>query len=382
MIEWIQQAAEYAIPFLIVLSVLVFVHELGHYLAARACGVKVETFSIGFGKEIGGFTDRAGTRWKFSLIPLGGYVQMFGDADPSSAEVDVAKMQSMTAAERKHAFYYKSVWQRALIVFAGPAINFIYAILVMAALFVIQGQPYTPASIGGLVEGSAAKEAGFQLEDTVTSINGKKVDSFQELQRIVTVNLGREMVFGIDRKGEALTLTASPKVIEQTDRFGFRHQVGRLGIESVPGKAEIKKHNLVSGFVASLEETWSMVTNTLRAIGQMITGTRSPEELGGVIRIGAYAKQFAQDGVMALIMFSAIISVNLGLINLFPIPLLDGGHLMFFAWEATAGKPMHEKVRDVSLRIGYGLVIMLMVYATFNDLSQLRFFSYLKDLVS
>lgn len=382
MIEWIQQAAAYAIPFLIVLSVLVFVHELGHYLAARACGVKVETFSIGFGKEIGGFTDKSGTRWKFSLIPLGGYVQMFGDTDPSSADVDLEKMKSMSAAERKQAFYYKSVWQRALIVFAGPAINFVYAIVVMAALFTIQGQPYTPATIGGLVENGAAQQAGFQLKDTVVSINGKKVDSFQELQRIVTVNLGREMTFVVDRNNEQVTLNASPKVIEQTDRFGFRHQVGRLGIESIPDKAEIKKHTPISAFVASLEETWSMVTNTLRAIGQMITGTRSPEELGGVIRIGAYAKQFAQDGIMALIMFSAIISVNLGLINLFPIPLLDGGHLMFFAWEATAGKPMHEKVRDVSLRIGYGLVIMLMVYATFNDLSQLRFFSYLKNLVS
>ena len=382
MVEWIQHAAGYAIPFLIVLSVLVFVHELGHYLMARWCGVKVETFSIGFGKEIGGFTDRTGTRWKFSLVPLGGYVQMFGDTDPSGVEVDLDKMHEMTPAERKHAFFYKSVWQRALIVFAGPAINFVYAVLVMTALFAIQGQPYTPTQIGGLVKGGAAEKAGFQLNDKVDAVDGHKIDSFQELQRVVTVNLNREMTFDINRNGQTVTIKASPEKFEQTDRFGFHHQVGRLGIESVQGKAEIKHHTIVSAFGAACDETWSMITNTLKAIGQMISGTRSPEELGGVIRIGAYAKQFAQDGIMALIMFSAIISVNLGLINLFPIPLLDGGHLMFFAWEATAGKPMHEKVRDVSVRIGYGLVICLMVYATFNDLSQLRFFSYLKSLVS
>ncbi len=382
MVEWIQQAAGYAIPFLIVLSVLVFVHELGHYLMARWCGVKIVTFSIGFGREIAGFTDKSGTRWKLSLVPLGGYVQMYGDADPASIDVDLDKIEHMSPAEKQQAFFYKSVWQRALIVVAGPAINFIYAILVLTALFAIQGQPYTPAQIGGLVENGAAQKAGFQLNDKVLGVNNGKIDSFQELQRFVTVNLNREMKFSVERNGQMVNIVASPEVIEQTDRFGFRHQIGRLGIESVQGKAEIKRHTIVSAFGAALQETWSMTTNTLKAIGQMISGTRSPEELGGIIRIGAYAKQFAQDGVMALIMFSAIISVNLGLINLFPIPLLDGGHLMFFAWEATAGKPMHEKVRDVGVRIGYALVITLMVYATFNDLSQSGFFHYLKNLVS
>ena len=380
--EWINHIAAYAIPFIAVLSVLVFVHELGHYLVARWCGVKVETFSIGFGKEIAGFTDKAGTRWKFSLVPLGGYVQMFGDNDPASAHVDLDKIEHMNAEERKVAFFYKPVWQRAAIVFAGPAINFLYAILVMTALFTIQGQPYTPAVVGGLVKGGSADQAGFQLKDKVVAVNGQHIESFQELQRLVTVNLGREMRFNVQRGDENLTINAAPKVEEQKDRFGFQHRVGRLGVESVGGKTEIKQHTVLSALVAATEETWSMTTSTLRAIGQMITGTRSTEELGGIIRIGAYAKQFAADGIMALIMFSAIISVNLGLINLFPIPLLDGGHLMFYAWEATAGKPMHEKVREAGIRLGYGFVIILMVYATFNDLSQLRFFSYLKNLVS
>jgi regulator of sigma E protease len=381
MLEWITQILGYAVPFVVVLSVLVFVHELGHYLVARWCGVRIETFSIGFGREIVGFTDKAGTRWKFSLIPLGGYVQMFGDTDPASVEPDMAQLQNLDGAERQKAFFYKPVWQRAAIVFAGPAINFLYAIVVLTALFSIQGQPYTPAIIGGLVKDGAAINSGFKLNDKIISINGMQVERFQELQRLVTVNLGSEMTFGVNRDGETVQLKATPKVVDQKDRFGFRHQVGLLGIESL-AKTEIKEHNVFTALQAATKDTWSMTTATLKAIGQMISGVRSTEELGGIIRIGAYAKEFAKDGVMALIMFSAIISVNLGLINLFPIPLLDGGHLMFYAWEAVARKPMPEKMREIGVRMGYAFVIILMVYATFNDLSQLRFFSYLMNLVS
>jgi regulator of sigma E protease len=381
MFEWVLNILGYAIPFVVVLSVLVFVHELGHYLVARWCGVKVETFSIGFGREIIGFTDKSGTRWKFSLIPLGGYVQMFGDTDPASTDVDLDQLQNLNEDERRRAFFYKPVWQRAGIVFAGPAINFIYAIVVLTGLFAIQGQPYTPAIVGGLVKDGAAIQSGFQLNDKIVSINGIKIERFQELQRLVTVNLGQDMVFGVERESGSVTITTAPKVMDQKDRFGFRHQVGLLGIESLP-KTEIKEHHILSAAQAATKDTWSMTTATLKAIGQMISGVRSTEELGGIIRIGAYAKEFAKDGIMALIMFSAIISVNLGLINLFPIPLLDGGHLMFYAWEAVARKPMPEKMREIGIRIGYGFVILLMVYATFNDLSQLRFFAYLKNLVS
>lgn len=381
MFEWVMNILGYTIPFVVVLSVLVFVHELGHYLVARWCGVKVETFSIGFGREIIGFTDQAGTRWKFSMIPLGGYVQMFGDSDPASTGTDLDQIQNMSAFERSRAFFYKPVWQRAAIVFAGPAINFLYAMVVLTGLFAIQGQPYTPAIVGGLVKDGVAMQSGFQLQDKIISINGMKIERFQELQRVVTVNLGKEMDFGIERNGEIIHITAAPKVVDQKDRFGFRHQIGLLGIESL-AKTEIKEHNIFSAAQAATKDTWSMTVATLKAIGQMISGVRSTEELGGIIRIGAYAKEFAKDGAMALIMFSAIISVNLGLINLFPIPLLDGGHLMFYAWEAVARKPMPEKMREVGVRIGYGFVIALMVYATFNDLSQLRFFAYLKNLVS
>lgn len=379
--DFLYQIPAYAIPFLLVLSVLVFVHELGHYLMARACGVRIEIFSIGFGRELFGFNDKHGTRWKFCLVPLGGYVQMFGDADPASAKTDHEKVKKLTKEEKQQAFFNKPVWQRALIVFAGPAINFIYAIIVMSALFAIQGQAYAPAEVGGLVEKGAAEKAGFKLGDKITSINGRAVDSFQELQRQVTINLGEEMTVKVLRGEKEITLKATPEIIEQKDNFGFKHQVGRIGIVS-QGKTAIKKHNVVSAVDAAVQETWSMSVATLKAIGQMVMGTRSADELGGVIRIGAYAKEFSDAGSLALLMFSALISVNLGLINLFPIPLLDGGHLVFYAYEAIAGKPMSEKFRVAGLRIGYCLIIALMVYATLNDLIQLKVFQFLTKIVS
>lgn len=372
---------EYAIPFLLVLSILVFVHELGHYLVARWCGVKVEIFSIGFGKELFGFNDKKGTRWKFCWIPLGGYVQMFGDADPTSSKEDRSKTSGLSAAEKKVAFFYKPVWQRALIVFAGPAINFIYAIVVMAILFVIQGQAYAPAQVGGLIEGSVAEKSGFEIGDVITKINSTPIERFQDLQRFIAVNIGEEMEFSVKRGDKTVTIDAKPEVISQTDNFGFRHMVGRIGIIS-GGKTALKKHTILSALEASVEETWSMSASTLKAIGQMFTGVRSAEELGGVIRIGAYAKEFSDEGALSLLLFSALISVNLGLINLFPIPLLDGGHLVFYAYEAIAGKPMHEKVRLMGVRLGYVFVIALMVFATLNDLIQLKVFDYISKLAS
>jgi regulator of sigma E protease len=379
--DFISSVPSYAIPFLLVLSILVFVHELGHYLMARWCGVRVEVFSIGFGREIFGYRDKHGTRWKFCWIPLGGYVQMFGDADPSSNTQDDDQIVKMNQEEKKVAFFFMPVWKRAAIVAAGPAINFIYAIIVMAAIFTQMGQVYEPAQIGGLVEKGPAANAGLEIGDVVVAVNGQPIERFQELQRMVALNMGSEMTFMIKRGDKNKAYNLTPEVKEQKDNFGFRHQIGRIGIVSV-GKTAIQEHDTFSATIAAVEETWSMSVATLRAIGQMVVGTRSAEEIGGVIRIGAYAKQFSDAGILSLVMFSAIISVNLGLINLFPIPLLDGGHLVFYAYEAARGKPMPEKVRLFGLRIGYTLVIALMVFATLNDLIQLRVFKYLAQVVS
>lgn len=405
--EFLSQIPAYALPFLVVLSVLVFVHELGHYLVARWYKVRVDVFSIGFGPELFGWNDRQGTRWKVSMVPLGGYVQMFGDADPASAVADDS-LQEFSEEELAETFFAKPVGARAAIVAAGPMVNFIYAIIVLAGVFWVVGQPITPTWVGGLVEEGPAAAAGILPEDRIIAINGREINRFQEIQRAVTVALDTPLTFTVERGGtppqkveeadsqaeetaseasataqelEQFDVTITPELIAHEDRFGFSHSVGRIGIISV-GEVASTDHSLASAVQASFTETGSIITSTMTAIGQMITGVRSTDEIGGVIRIGAYAKEFSDSGFVALLMFSVMISINLGLINLFPIPLLDGGHLVFYAWEALAGKPMSEPVRNFGMRLGYGFIIILMVFATFNDLRQLDVFQFLIGLVS
>lgn len=384
----------YGLPFVLVLSVLVFVHEWGHYIIARLCGVRVETFSIGFGREIFGWTDKKGTRWKISWLPLGGYVQMFGDIDPASAKHEDGvkegdKTRPFTADEKKVAFYTQPVGKRSAIVFAGPAINFLLAIFILTALYAIQGQPYTPPIVGSLVEGSAAEAAGLKPDDKIIEINGTKIVRFQQLPQMTAVNLNKEMEVTFLRSTgqnqwneEPVTVTLTPKLVEVTDRFGFKHTTGRMGIVSVKDAFEMQPHTPVSALVAAMNETWEISTNTLRAIGQMISGTRSSDELGGILRIGAYAGEFAKEGIISLISFVALLSVNLGLINLLPIPMLDGGHLAFYAMEKMNGKPMGERAQEYLLRIGMAFLLGIMVFATWNDLVQLKIVDYVKGLIS
>lgn len=385
----------YGLPFVLILSVLVFVHEWGHYIVARLCGVRVETFSIGFGRELFGRTDKSGTRWKFSLLPLGGYVQMFGDVDPASAQNTVevedeqGRKHEMTAEERKEAFFAQPVGKRAVIVFAGPAINFIFAILILAGLYTFQGQPYTPPIAAKILEGSPADQAGMQPDDKIIAINGEKIKSFQDVAQAVAINLDTEMKIQLVRyKGdgewmdEPITLAITPELIVNEDRFGFRHSRGRLGIQSPSNVQEMQKHSLPGALVASVSETWSLTTGTLKAIGQMITGTRSTDELGGIIRIGAYAGEFAQNGFVSMITFAALLSVNLGLLNLLPIPMLDGGHLAFYAMETIKGKPVSERFQEYALRLGFVFLLGIMVFATWNDLVQMKVIDYFVALVS
>ena len=384
----------YGGPFILVLSILVFVHEWGHYIIARLCGVKVETFSIGFGRELFGITDKKGTRWKFSLIPLGGYVQMFGDVDPASARnadgVDIdGKVRPFTDDEKKVAFFSQPVGKRAAIVFAGPAINFIFAIIVLTGLYAIEGQPYTPPVAASVMEGSAAEAAGIKPDDKIISINGQTIRRFQDISKMVTVNLDTPMdvevvhYLGDGKWGENSTLlSVTPKIVVEEDRFGFRHTTGRIGIKSPPAAVEMQSHNFASAFKAATVETYEICVNTLRAIGQMIMGYRSADELGGILRIGAYAGEFAQAGFISLITFSALLSVNLGLINLFPIPMLDGGHLAFYAMETVRGKPVTEKIQEYALRLGMIVLLGIMVFATWNDLVQLKVVDYVMSLIS
>lgn len=379
----------YALPFLVVISVLVFVHEWGHYIVARMCGVKIDTFSIGFGKELFGRTDKNGTRWKFSLIPLGGYVQMYGDLDPASARTDAAEVNAMTNDQRKVAFFSQPVGKRAAIVFAGPAINFLFAILILSGLYMVHGQPYTPAIAAKIMEGSAAEQAGIQVDDKIIAVNGEQIEKFEQLAQIVGLNLDTPLTLTVLRTNgqggwvdEPTQISVMPRVVEQEDRFGFKSRVGRIGIFSPEGAIATRDLNPIEAVGKGTADTFGIARDTLKAIGQMIMGTRGADELGGILRIGAYAGEFAQAGIVSLITFAALLSVNLGLLNLFPIPMLDGGHLAFYAFEATRGKPASEQVQEYALRAGFAMVLMLMVFATWNDLSQLKVFDYLKSLIS
>lgn len=372
---------DFLLPFFLVLSILVFVHEWGHFYVARLCGVRVETFSIGFGREIFGFTDKKGTRWKFSLLPLGGYVKMFGDQDPSSFGADEEAREKFSEEEKSQTFFNKSVAKRAAIVFAGPAVNFIFAIILLTALYSFVGQPQTPAVVGGIMEGGAAEQAGIEPDDRILSIDGVAIDSFQDIQQTVALKLDQEMSITLQRGEEELNVTLTPKKVVNEDRFGFKHSRGLIGIRSVDG-VEIKEYNVATALGAATVETWNITYSTLEAIGQIITGVRGTEELGGVIRIGAMAGEFAQLGFMSFITFAALLSINLGLLNLFPIPMLDGGHLVFYAAEAIKGKPVSERTQEYFFRFGFACVMALMIFATLNDLIQLKVFEMLADIVS
>ncbi|WP_282608213.1 RIP metalloprotease RseP [Pelagibius sp. Alg239-R121] len=354
-------------PFLVVLTVLVFVHEMGHYLIARKNGVRVEVFSIGFGPEIFGWTDRVNTRWKFSLIPLGGYVKMFGDADVASRPSDAP----MTEEERQVSFQAKRLGQRAWIVAGGPLANFLLAIVIFAGLFMYIGQPFTPATVGEVIPDSAAAEAGFQPGDRIIRVDGSDVERFEELQTIVQLSAGRALEIDVLRDGAEIGLTAAPKPATQ-ESFGSEQQIWRLGISR--SGAEYKRHDPLTAVWRATLETVSVTGNTLKAVGQMITGDRSSKELGGPLRIAQMSGQVAEFGFLNLLSLLAILSVNLGLINLFPVPMLDGGHLFFYAIEALRGRPLGERAQEYGFRIGLALVLSLMVFATWNDLDHFGLF--------
>lgn len=441
----------YGGAFILVLSVLVFVHEWGHYIIARLCGVQVETFSIGFGKELFGVNDKNGTRWKVSLIPLGGYVKLFGDVDPASAGhsdgvEDEEKIRPFTEAEKKRAFFAQPVWKRAAVVVAGPAINYIFAIILMALLFTFNGQPVTPPVAAAVIGGSSADEHGFKAHDKVLSIDGKTVTTFEDIRREMMIALDLEKHFVVERDGQRIDIYASPEKVTQEDRFGFQHSRGLLGLISPRHAVKIENITSVDGrsyddvdavraalvarmgqsftieiqngeakqilnvqplvafnefidtpdadeyaflflsnvsanaFVAypfhvsvweAMKQSWVITRGTLEALGQMVVGSRSAAELGGVIRIGALAGDMAKQGLIALIMFAALLSINLGLINLFPIPMLDGGHLLFYAFESILGRPIPEKIQEYAFRVGFAFLIGIMVFANLNDIMQL-----------
>lgn len=363
----------YLLPFLFVLTVVVFVHELGHFLVARWCGVAVKTFSIGFGPEIAGFTDRHGTRWRLSWIPLGGYVKFIDDENAASA--GQKPLEQLTPAERKVSFQAKPLGQRAAVVAAGPIANFILAIVIFTAIFAFFGERITAAKVDIVNPGSAAERAGFLPGDKVISINGQKIESFSEMQRIVGTSPDQPLHFVVERDGKTIEITATPERKEITDHFGNVIRLGLLGIQrsASPDDWSLKRHDPVTAFTMALKETWFVISRSLGYLYDVVTGREAADQLGGPIRIAQVSGQVATAGFVALLNLAAIISVSIGLLNLFPIPMLDGGHLLFYAIEAIRGRPLSESTQEIGFRIGLAFVLMLMIFATWNDLIHLKF---------
>ena len=379
--SFLQGGVLYVGVFLVVLTVLVFVHELGHYLIARRNGVKIEVFSIGFGPELFGWWDRAGTRWKFSAIPLGGYVKMFGDSDASfrPAGADVGQL---TAAEREVSFHCKRLGQRAAIVAAGPFANFVFAIVVLALLFMTYGQPFTPAEVGPGDAGQRRRGGGIRAgDDDRQHRRAARSSASRTCSRSCGSIPACRWRWSSSRDGQLVDLRVTPTRVEENDRLG-RREIGQLGIRG--GGAKIRPAaTRPARSVRAVGETWNLSVTTLQAMWQMIVGTRGSEELGGPLRIAQLSGEVAQGGVVPLLWFMAVLSINLGLINLFPVPVLDGGHLLFYAAEAIRGRPLGQRAQEYGFRIGLALVLTLMVFATWNDLVHTRarrFCEALRDL--
>jgi regulator of sigma E protease len=364
--------AGYIVPFLFVLTIVVFFHELGHFLVARWCGIKVLTFSIGFGPEIVGFFDRYGTRWKISAVPLGGYVKFFGDENAASVP-DHEAAAAMTEAEKAVSFVHQRVGPRAAVVAAGPIANFILAIAIFAVVFMTAGKQTTSARVDTVQPASAAQAAGFMPGDLVVAINGEKIDSFADMQRIVSISAGETLTIEVERGGVHVTLKAMPQLKEIKDNFGNNHRLGVLGISRsmAPGDIKTQKMGPLQAVAAGAQETWFVVDRTLAYIGGVFTGREDADQLGGPIRIAQVSGQVASAGFVALMHLTAVLSISIGLLNLFPIPLLDGGHLLFYGIEAIRGRPLSERAQEVGFRIGLAIVVMLMIFATFNDILHL-----------
>jgi regulator of sigma E protease len=362
----------YVVPFLFVLTIVVFFHELGHFLVARWAGVKVLTFSLGFGPELAGFNDRHGTRWKISAVPLGGYVKFFGD-DSEASTPSTEALANMTEEERAGSFHHKKVAPRAAIVAAGPIANFILAIVIFTALFTFFGKPNMSARVDRIEAGSAAAAAGFQVGDIVTAIDGDAIENFSDMQRIVSVRAGEPLSFTVKRGGASLQLHGTPQLKEIKDTFGNVHKLGQLGItrESQPGDVMTERVNPATAMWLGVKETWSVIDQTMTYIGRIFTGREAADQVGGPLRIAQISGQVATLGLAPLIRLAAVLSISIGLLNLFPVPLLDGGHLLFYMIEAVRGRPLSDRAQEMGFRIGLGLVLMLFVFATYNDILHL-----------
>jgi regulator of sigma E protease len=371
----------YVVPFVIVLSIIVFVHEYGHFIVGRLCGIKVDAFSLGFGPEICAFEDRKGTRWRLAAIPLGGYVRFHGDANGASMN-DGGSIAAMSPQEQAVTFHAQPVWKRAATVFAGPAFNFIFAIAVFAGVFfafgrpiLVDGEPVSKPKISSVDPGRAGARAGFLPGDLILSIDGQRIESFHRLQQIVGVSADKELHVVVSRNGQEASLTAIPDMVEADTPKG-KEKIGRLGLKSSEDFRDmlLQPCSAPEALEMAVQKTWWIVETTGRFFGGLVTGRESAANLSGPIGIaeasGQVAKKIPTLGLWPLINWMALLSVSVGLLNLMPVPLLDGGHLMFFVIEALRGRALNERVQEYAFRIGLATVGSLMLFATYNDLAR------------
>ncbi|WP_168165007.1 RIP metalloprotease RseP [Agrobacterium tumefaciens] len=362
----------YIVPFVLVLSLLVFVHEMGHYLVGRWSGIRSTAFSIGFGPELIGFTDRHGTRWKISAIPLGGYVKFFGDEDASS-KPDSSGLSHMSLEERAQTLSGAKLWKRAATVAAGPIANFILAIFIFAVLFGVYGRMIADPVVAEVRENSAAAAAGVHPGDRLVAIDGEKVKTFEDVRRYVGIRPGTPITVTVERAGEELKLPMVPTRTETTDQFGNKLEMGIIGIVTDQNSGNFRhiEYSPSEALLEGVRETGHVITGTFNYIGNLVTGRMNADQLGGPVRVAQASGQMATLGISAVIQLAAVLSVSIGLLNLMPVPVLDGGHLVFYAIEAIRGRPLGAGAQEVAFRIGMAMILGLMVFATWNDISSL-----------
>jgi regulator of sigma E protease len=405
MTDLLHNLVYWIVPFLVVLGVVVTVHELGHFLAARWLGTAVDRFAIGFGRSIAQWTDRHGVEWRIGWLPLGGYVRFAGDDNaasvPDAEDLDVLRRQ-VVAKEGPEAlkryFHFKPLWQRAIIVAAGPVANFLLATVVFAALLMAVGEPRAPARVDYVEPGSPAAAAGFQKGDVVLKADGKRIGYFEDAKRIIVLRTGLAIKFLVERDGRELTLVGTPARGDVVDVLGKTHRMGRMGLRFADNAEDrvLKRYGPLEALAGGVERCQDVVSNTVFYLGRMITGREKADQISGPLGMAQIASGLAKQSaeaspdlptqainlVLTIMTLVANISVGIGFLNLMPVPVLDGGHLLFYAYEAVARRPLAAKVQAAGYRVGLALVLGLMLFATWNDLQRLRVFNFVGGLFS
>lgn len=369
MFDFIQPQFLYMLPaFLIVLTVIVFVHEMGHYLVARWNGIAIQTFSIGFGPELVGFDDKHGTRWRLSAIPLGGYVRFVGDMNPASLP-DRDVIENADPALARRLFVNKNPWQRIAVVVAGPAANVIFTFLVLYALLLGYGRYTIPPLIGTVMPGSVAEAAGFVENDRVLSVDGYEVRGFEDFQRLVATAPQRPVTIVVDRPDGPETIVVTPEIAVSTDRFGNEQRIGRIGVTRNvdPNEVTLYRPGPIEAIGMTFEEIRFIIDRTAAFLGDFFVGRGDIEQLGGPIKVAKVSGEVASIGIVALINLMALLSLNIGIFNLLPVPMLDGGHLAYYLYEGIRGRPLSQRVQEIGFRFGFFVVLSLMIFTTFND---------------